>query len=208
MEAAIALRTVERSVDEVLLPSLLEIGVRQGYDSAPWAVSAGWARDWLLRAQRLAPPPNRAVTILIGDANAHELEYDALAMRALELFFARAGAKVLPLPVTAVAALDDVLGVIRPMTVVVAGGHVPDDDVARWAYGVRSVCGALPMALFRRGERGRTTGATVLDDGPGEATQEVLSLVDGVQLPVHPRAPRRLLDAEPVAVRARRWLEA
>jgi DNA-binding transcriptional MerR regulator len=207
MEAAIALRTVERSVDEVLLPSLQEIGVRHGFESAPWAFSARWARDWLLRAQRLAPPPNRGVSILIGDANAHELEYDALCMRALELFCARAGARVLPLSVSAMVGLEDVLTVIRPDAVVVAGGHVADDDVARWAYGVRSVAGALPLSLFRRGERGRTTGATVLDDTPGEAHEQVLELVEG-----NGRSRRvgsdRLLEVSDDAVPPRRWIEA
>ena len=36
MEAALALRSVERSVEEVLLPSLDEIAGRHGSDSAPW----------------------------------------------------------------------------------------------------------------------------------------------------------------------------
>src|SRR5882672_11478079 len=43
MEAALALRSVERSVEEVLLPSLRELGERHGEDSAPWAFAARWA---------------------------------------------------------------------------------------------------------------------------------------------------------------------
>ena len=57
MECALALRSVERSVEEVLLPSLDELGARFGLDSAPWAFAARWADGWLRRAQRLAPPP-------------------------------------------------------------------------------------------------------------------------------------------------------
>jgi len=60
------------------------------------------------------------------------------------------------------AGLGEVLAAFRPDAVVIAGAHNADDDVARWAYGVRSVSGALPVALFRRGARGRTTGAMVL----------------------------------------------
>src|SRR3989441_11329716 len=56
MEAALALRSVERSVQEVLLPSLRELGARHGYDSAPWAFASRCANDWLQRAQRLPPP--------------------------------------------------------------------------------------------------------------------------------------------------------
>src|ERR671930_1255490 len=100
MEAALALRSVERSVEEVLLPSLRELGQRQGYDSAPWAFAARWANDWLQRAQRLAPPPTRPASVLIGDATRDDLDPDNLDVRALELFCARAGARVLPLPVS------------------------------------------------------------------------------------------------------------
>src|SRR4051795_4348149 len=59
MEAALALRSVERSIEEVLLPSVNEIGERHGFDIAPWAFAARWAADWLQRAQRLPPPPRR-----------------------------------------------------------------------------------------------------------------------------------------------------
>jgi DNA-binding transcriptional MerR regulator len=46
MEAALALRSLERTVEEVLLPSLSEVRQRQGADSAPWALAArcGWRR--------------------------------------------------------------------------------------------------------------------------------------------------------------------
>lgn len=178
MEAALALRSVERTVEEVLLPSLEEVAARHGVDSAPWAFSAGWARDWLLRAQRFAPAPTRSVAVLIGDATHDELHPDALAMRAFELFCARAGARVLTLPVSGVNGLAEVLGSFGPDTVIIAGSHVPDDDVARWAYGVRSASGALPVALFRRGARSRTTGASLLPDRAGEASRQVLALVD------------------------------
>ena len=151
MEAALALRSVERSVEEVLLPSVNELGERHGFDSAPWAFAARWAADWLQRAQRLAPPPMRPAAVLIGDATRDDLDPDALALRALQLFSVRSGARVLVLPVTGVAGLVDVLRAFEPQVVVVAGAEAPDDQVARWAYRVRSTTGALQMTLFRRG---------------------------------------------------------
>src|ERR1700757_4607894 len=57
IEAALALRSVERSVEEVLLPSLDEIARRHTLESAAWAFAAQWGSDWLRRAKRLAPPP-------------------------------------------------------------------------------------------------------------------------------------------------------
>jgi hypothetical protein len=64
--------------------------------------------------------------------------------------------------------------------VVVAGAEAPDDQVARWAYRVRSTAGALQMTLFRRGrvERGRTAGRQ-LAESPGEAHRQILDLLDG-----------------------------
>jgi MerR family transcriptional regulator, light-induced transcriptional regulator len=181
MEAALALRSVERSVEEVLLPSVNEIGERHGFDSAPWAFTARWATDWLQRAQRLAPPPARPASVLIGDATRDDLDLDALFLKALQLFAVRSGARVLVLPVSGVAGLNDVLGAFGPQVVVIAGVHASDDDVARWAYRVRSAGGALPMALYRRGGRpdaARTT-ARVLADSPGEAHRMVLDILDG-----------------------------
>jgi DNA-binding transcriptional MerR regulator len=181
MEAALALRSVERSVEEVLLPSMHDIGQRHGYDSAPWAFAAQWATDWLQRAQRLAPPPLRPAAVLIGDATHDELDVDALAMRALQLFSVRAGARMLVLPVGGVAGLAEVLAAFGPQAVVIAGDTAGDDQVARWAYGVRSAAGALPVTLFRRGSRtdsARTT-ARVLPDSPGDAHRVLLQMLDG-----------------------------
>ncbi|MDX6656903.1 MAG: MerR family transcriptional regulator, light-induced transcriptional regulator [Solirubrobacteraceae bacterium] len=184
MEAALALRSVERSVEEVLLPSLTELGVRHGYSSAPWAFAAHWANEWLQRAQRLAPPPTRPASVLIGDATRDDLDPDNLNVRALELFCARAGARVLPLPVSGIMGLPEVLSAFSPHAVVIAGSHVADDDVARWAYGVRSAAGALPIALFHRGardDRVRTTGARMLSDTPSEAHREVMGMIEARQ---------------------------
>src|ERR1700749_675448 len=52
IEAALALRTVERSVGEVLLPTLGENLRRYGSGSAAWAFATHLAPDWLRRATR------------------------------------------------------------------------------------------------------------------------------------------------------------
>jgi DNA-binding transcriptional MerR regulator len=181
MECALALRSVERSVEEVLLPSLDELGARFGTDSAPWAFAARWADGWLRRAQRLAPPPSRPLAILVGDATRNELDPDALGARAFELFCGRAGARVMALPVGSVGGLGDVVSSLSPDAVVIAGSHTSDDDVARWAYRVRAATGPLPMAVFRRQQNSakvRTTGARVLPDAPFGAQRQLLAFVD------------------------------
>jgi MerR family transcriptional regulator, light-induced transcriptional regulator len=182
MEAALALRSLERSVEEVLLPSMEELQRRHGLDSAAWAFSARWADDWLRRAQRLAPPPVRQVSLLIGDATRDELDPDAPAVRALELMCARAGTRLLCLSVRGVTGLSDALAMLEPDAVVLAGSHARDDEVARWAYAVRSAAGALPVTLFRREVlrplRSRTTGARHLASTPSAAQSQILELIE------------------------------
>lgn len=182
MEAAFALRSLERSVEEVLLPSLDELQRRHGLDSAAWAFGARWADDWLRRAQRLAPAPVRQTSLLVGDATGDELDPDGPAVRALELFCARAGLRLLCLSVRAVNGLSDALAMLEPDAVVLAGGHARDDEVARWAYAVRTAAGALPVTLFRREVlrplRSRTTGARHLSSSPSEAQGQILELIE------------------------------
>jgi hypothetical protein len=69
----------------------------------------------------------------------------------------------------------------RPNLVVVAGSHLDDDTVARWAYAIRLAAGAMPVAVYRRGGqrvRMRTTGTRILPSGAREAQRRVLDLVE------------------------------
>jgi len=201
MECALALRSVERSVEEVLLPSLDELGERFGTDSAPWAFAARWADGWLRRAQRLAPPPSRPLAILVGDATRNELDPDALGVRAFELFCGRAGAKVMALPVSSVNGLGDVVASLSPDALVIAGSHESDDQVARWAYRVRAACGQLPTSLFRRTHQGARSpsaaGARILPDTPFGAQRQLLALLDDGGGERFDETPGRPLRAAP-----------
>jgi DNA-binding transcriptional MerR regulator len=195
IEAALALRSVERSVQEVLLPTLEEITSRYGVESAPWAFSAHWAADWLRRALRLTAPPFRSVSIVVGDATRDELDPDTPYLRALELFCARAGINVLSLSARGVAGIGDAAAIHRPQLVVVAGSHLGDDAVARWVYAIRIAAGAMPVAAFRRGGdrvRVRTAGTRALPAGPGEAHRRILEIVEsGRQAALPLASPRR-----------------
>ena len=85
IEVALGSRSVEHAVEEVLLPGLEQIIRQQTVDSAAWAFAAPWGADWLRRATRLAPPPLRPWSILVGDASRDDLDPDALYIRALEI---------------------------------------------------------------------------------------------------------------------------
>ena len=181
IEAALALRTVERSIEEVLLPTLEDIVRRYGAESAAWAFAAHWATDWLRRAMHLAPAPVRPTSIVIGDAARDELDPDTPYIRTLELFCARAGIKTLYLSARGVAGIGDAVAIHRPDLVVLAGSHLSDDAVARWAYAVRLAAGAMPVAVYRRGDpvRSRSTaGARRLPPEPQAAQQRVLEMIE------------------------------
>lgn len=180
MELVLGLHSVERAVEEVLLPSVDAIGERYGGDSAQSAFAARWADCWLRRAQRCAPPAANRLAILVGDATRDALDPDARATRALELFCARSGARVLTLPVSAISRLADVVASLSPDAAVIAGGHAPEDVAALWARRVGASTGPLPMALFRRSPDGaRTTLSTrAVGDAPFRAHRQLLALID------------------------------
>lgn len=194
IEAALALRSVERSVEEVLLPSLVDIHARRGADSAAWAFASSWGADWLRRAQRLTPSPVRGSAILIGDASRDALDPDFVQIRALELFCVRAGVRVLGLSARGVGGISELLSVHPADLVVLAGRFLDDDTMARWAYQVRLAAGALPTVLYRRGEerlKVRTTGTVVLPSGAGDAHRRLIELLEPQTVEATPAQERR-----------------
>lgn len=189
IETALALRSVEHSVQDLLLPSLAKIMGRNGTDSAAWAFSARWAADWLGRARRLAPPSTRRLSILLGYASADELDPDAPYIRALELFCERAGVKVLSLPTRALDGLSVAISVHGPDLVVLAGRQLEGDTVTQWAKLIARSNGPLPLALYRP-PSGRVPGI-VLPPTPADAQLRLVELADDTT----PAAPRQLAQA-------------
>ena len=180
IEAALGSRSVERTVEEVLLPALEQIIREHTVDSAAWALAAPWGADWLRRATRLAPPPVRPRSIFLSDASRDELDPDAPHIRALELFCVRAGMRMLSLSARGAAGIRDAFATHRPDLVVLAGGHIPDDAVASWTHSVRLAAGPMPIALYRRGGHLTgilTTGTNVLPSRATDAQQCLLELV-------------------------------
>jgi DNA-binding transcriptional MerR regulator len=166
MEAALALRSLERTVDDVLFTALAEIATRTPPGSAPWALTATWACDWLRRAWRLCPAPWGITSVLMGDAT-KPLELDGVRVRALELLSRRAGAHVTTLPVDALAGLGQVLRAAAPQVVVIAGSSAAADSVARWTYAVQHALGGRPLLRYLRPGPGTATTARSSRELPG-----------------------------------------
>lgn len=204
MEATLALRSVEASVEEVLLPALERVAARHGSDSAPMAFAARWGSDWLRRAARVAYAPGDRARVVVCDASRDEFDLDGICIRALELLCIRSGPAPLSLPVRGLGAIGLAVNVHKPVALVIAGRHASNDEVARWAYGVRSAAGPLPVALYRRRphyERMDPSSARALSDAPSAAQRELMTLIS-----TESATPQRALvpAAERGSVRMRR----
>ena len=178
MESSVALRTLDRSLEDVLLGALEVIRLRKGLASAAWAFAMGWCSDWLLRARRFGPGHPRRGALLLGDASACTLDPVHPYVLALELCCTRAGLEVLSLPVQASARLEEATDVVNPDVVVIAGDRAPDDEVARWAYGVRECTGPLPFVLYRRAVGEVPSRRQVLAASPLHARAELLAICE------------------------------
>src|SRR3954449_8930588 len=80
LEESLATRSVERTVEEVLLPAVEELPEGSPELGFAWRYATGW----LAAALRVAPPAHRAESVLIF-ANTGPLDPDALHVQALEL---------------------------------------------------------------------------------------------------------------------------
>src|SRR4051812_18586545 len=88
LEESLAVRSVERTVEEVLLPAVTELAAQAR--SPELGFSWRFATGWLAAAQRVAPPAHRADGVLIFDGSG-PLDVDALYVQALELCLRRSG---------------------------------------------------------------------------------------------------------------------
>jgi DNA-binding transcriptional MerR regulator len=197
MERSLALRTVERSVEEMLLPSLDAIRRRKGARSAHWAFALDWSAEWLMRARRLATISDRRGAVLLGDASSPVLDPARPSILALELCCVRSGFDVMSLPVQAHDRLGEAIEVLVPDAIVIAGSHAADEEVARWAYRVRCFAEDRPFVLYLRGHDTVVTSprARPLPTPPLAAYAELAKLLKARSSIRTSTGPRRSLSA-------------
>ena len=159
MEAALALRSVERSVEEVLLPSLERDRraprLRQRALGLRGPLGGGLARPGA--ADRPAADAAQRDPLRRRHARRPRRRRAAPARRCSCWPSAPAPA-CSSCRSPASPACTEVLDAFAPQVVVVGGEHATDDEVARWAYRVRATLGPLPSVAFRRGPRSRRRG--------------------------------------------------
>ena len=69
MEESLAVRSIERTVEEVLLPALELAEDREGRD-AEREIAFRWATGWLHATRRVTPPASRPQGVLLFDSSA------------------------------------------------------------------------------------------------------------------------------------------
>jgi DNA-binding transcriptional MerR regulator len=177
MDASLALKPIERSVQDLLLAALDELLRRRGRTSTAWAFASDWGCDWLRRAQRVVSPPEASTTVIIADG-AGGTDPVTPHIRALEFFLAQRGAEVLTVPARAMSGLSDAVTSVCPNGLVFAGGDADRDTVARWMYAVKSAIGPRPAAFYRYA-RPPLNGACgiPIDDCASTAQRQLFDLI-------------------------------
>jgi MerR family transcriptional regulator, light-induced transcriptional regulator len=180
LEESMAVRSVERTVETVLLPAVGAMAPGGGERGHGDALATSWVggpeycfawrytTGWLAAAQRVAPPSTREEGVLIFDAS-RPLDVDALHVQALELFVRRAGLRVLTLPIELDSTrVGSALRASRPRAIVLAGRCSSLEAVGRVVYAARQSDSELEV-LDYRGALPNTGASTVVRIGPGPA---------------------------------------
>jgi MerR family transcriptional regulator, light-induced transcriptional regulator len=175
LEESLAVRSVERTVSEVLLPAL-EMASRRPNGAAELEAACRWATGWLHSARRLAPAATRPEGVLLLDTGS-PLGVEAVYVQALELALRRAGLRVLVLSAElAERRFQSALRALAPVAVVICGNEAQLDVVAGPLRRIRRQAGSGTRLYGYRAARlvaGRE-GVPSLGDGPDEATSRLL----------------------------------
>ena len=169
MEESISVRSVERAVDELMLPALEAAAERPGR-AAELEYACRWATGWLHRARGLAPVAWRAEGVLLLEADPGP-HLDSVHTQALDLALRRLGLRSLVLSAEiASERIGPATAALRPGAVVVCGSA--GEDVRRLALqGVMRAPGSGRAYAFH-GEARR--GVHQLDPSPVGAAAELL----------------------------------
>lgn len=178
MEESLAVRSVDRTVEEVLLPAIEMAQDRDGRE-AEWEIACRWATGWLHAARRVVPAASRSQGVLLFDSS-EQLDHESLHVQALELAIRRAGFRTLllsfDLPPERVARA---MRAVEPTAFVFCGGEATLEVLGRLVYTVRQVGSAAPVFEYR--ESMPVTGDHAipsLGSTPTEAASRLKQYVD------------------------------
>jgi hypothetical protein len=182
MEESLTVRSVERTIEEVLLPSVEALAPMLNAPPTPeYGFAWRYATGWLAATQRISPPASRAEGVLVFDAS-RPPEPEALQAQALELVLRRAGLRTLTLTADSdPSRLSHAIAALEPRAVVLTGRGASLDALGRLVFAARRVAGENVVILDYRGAIEHTGSSTVeaLPDAPLAAREALLARLDG-----------------------------
>jgi DNA-binding transcriptional MerR regulator len=182
METALTFRSLEGTIEDVLVRALDDVARSQGPGSAPWGFAADFATRWLRRTTEQTWRPMGAGSVLVGGRVREELGPDGVYLRTLELLVRLAGYEVVTAAPEGPIDFDDA-GLHHPRILLVAGAQFADTAVDRWACVVHQRLGPAGAAVYRCDPRSLPVFsplAVVLSENPIDARRELTGLVDHV----------------------------
>jgi DNA-binding transcriptional MerR regulator len=181
LEDSLSLRSVERTIEEVLLEAVSG-QCEPGANTAEYEFGWRHATGWLSAQRRLAPPASRSEGVMIFDASA-PCDLDALYAQALEVVLRRSGLRTLSLtPSIELSRLGRALRALEPKAVILTGRRVSLDSIGRIVYAVRSVTREVEVFDYR-GAVPDTGASTVhrLGDAPVAARDALVARLQSAQ---------------------------
>jgi len=193
LEESLALRSIERTIEEVLLPAVGEL-LADETTAAEYEFAWRYATGWLSALRRVSPPASRDEGVLLFDATA-PTDFEALRVQALELVLRRAGLRTLVLTTSLEPTrVGRALRALRPSALVLGGRRAPLEAIGRLVYAVRSAQAEIEVCDFG-GALPDTGASTVrrLGSAPVEARDRLLERIGRAE---ETRVVARALDAD------------
>jgi MerR family transcriptional regulator, light-induced transcriptional regulator len=148
IEESLAVRPLERTVEEMLLPAIDGLAADPERE-AELEFASRWATGWLHGARRLAPAASRPAGILLLDSS-HGQEAEEVHTQALDLALRRAGFRVLVLSnELGDERLGRALGALDPTAIVLCGPGADTQSAVGLVRKIRELGFVAPLYGFR-----------------------------------------------------------
>jgi DNA-binding transcriptional MerR regulator len=148
VEESLAVRPLERTVEEMLLPAVDELAADPERE-AELEFASRWATGWLHGARRLASAASRPAGILLLDSSRGS-EVEAVHAQALDLTLRRAGFRVLMLSdELGEERMERALGALEPTAIVLCGPGADTPSAVQLVRKIRAAGFDAPLYGFR-----------------------------------------------------------
>jgi DNA-binding transcriptional MerR regulator len=148
LEESLALRPLERTVEELLLPAVDRLAADPDME-AEFEFGSRWAMGWLHGARRLASAASRPAGILLLDSSRGQ-DVEAVHSQALDLTLRRAGFRVLMLSSElGDERLERALSALDPTALVLCGPGADTSSAVKLIRRIREAGFEAPLYGFR-----------------------------------------------------------